>query len=222
MARIGDIGLKPFIVAIGGTTRANSTSEKAVRVALKHAEDAGAKTRLFTGPELMLPIYDPARTDRTEAETELVEALRKADGIILASPGYHGTVSGLIKNALDYTEDLSRDNKAYFGARAVGCIGVAAGWQAANSTLVALRSIVHALRGWPTPMGITINSVEQQPFDKEGNCIDESLDEKLRYMARQVVVFAVMRFTARAAYPDWELWPQTGEYFPKVSLQVAK
>lgn len=221
MSRIAEFGHKPFIVGLGGTPRANSTSERAVRAALEHARDAGAEVRMFTGPELMLPIYDPARADRSEAEHALVEALRKSDGIILASPGYHGTISGLIKNALDYTEDLSRDKKAYFGARAVGLIGVAAGWQAANSTLVGLRSIVHALRGWPTPLGITINSAEKQIFDEQGKCLDEALDQKLRYMARQVVVFAVMRFTARAAYPDWELWPQTDEYFPKMRLELS-
>lgn len=220
MARIAEIGMKPFIVGIGGTTRQNSSSEKAVRCALNYAEDGGAETAMYAGPDLMFPIYDPARTERTPEEARFVADLRRADGIILASPGYHGSISGHLKNALDYTEDMNRDPKAYFSARAVGCIGIAAGWQAANSTLATLRSIVHALRGWPTPLGVTINSAGPPLFDDDANCLDESLDERLRYMARQVVVFAVMRFTARAAYPDWELWPETGEYFPKVKLEL--
>lgn len=222
MNRIGDIGCRPYVVGIGGTTRHNSGSEKAVRCALKHAEEAGAETRMFAGPDILFPIYDPARTDRTEAETAFVEALRKADGIILASPGYHGSISGHLKNALDYTQDMYADNKAYFSARAVGCIGVAAGWQAAQATLGTLRDIVHALRGWPTPLGITINSAGPPLFDDDANCLDDDLDGRLRYLARQVVVFGVMRFTARAAYPDWELWPETGEYFPKVKIERAE
>jgi FMN reductase len=221
MSRIAEMGHRPFIVGLGGTSRENSTSEKAVRIALEHAQSAGAEIKMLTGPDLLMPIFDPLRRERSEQERSFVETLRRSDGIILSSPGYHGAVSGLIKNALDYTEDMSRDSKAYFGARAVGLIGVAAGWQAANSTLVGLRSIVHALRGWPTPMGITINSTEKNLFDDAGRCLDPSLDQKLRYMARQVVVFAVMRFTARAAYPDWELWPQTDEYFPKLRLELS-
>ena len=221
MNRIGDIGCKPLVVGIGGTTRANSGSERAVRCALRHAEEAGARTCICAGPDITFPIYDPARTNRTEKEALFVNLLRKADGIILASPGYHGSISGLLKNALDYTQDMCSDKKAYFSARAVGCIGIAGGWQAAQATLGTLRDIVHALRGWPTPLGVTINSAGPPIFDDEANCLDEDLDGRLRYMARQVVVFGVMRFTARAAYPDWELWPETGEWFPKVKIQRA-
>ncbi len=219
MSKIGEIGCNPFVVGIGGTTGRNSGSEKAVRCALRHAEDAGAETAMFAGPDIMFPIYDPRRSERTDEETAFVEALRKADGIILASPGYHGSISGHLKNALDYTQDMYADRKAYFSARAVGCIGVAGGWQAAQATLSTLRDIVHALRGWPTPLGITINSTGPPLFDESSNCLDEELDARLRFMARQVVVFGVMRFTARAAYPDWELWPETGEWFPKLKLE---
>lgn len=221
MKPIGANGAQPFIVGIGGTTRQNSSSEKAVRCALTHAEASGAKVQMFAGPQLMFPIYDPARTERSEEEAAFIDALRHADGIILASPGYHGSISGHLKNALDYTEDMSKDPKAYFSARAVGCIGVGAGWQGANATLAVLRDIVHALRGWPTPLGITINSAGPPLFDDNANCLDEGLNDRIRYMARQVVVFGVMRFTARAAYPDWELWPKTGESFPKMTIEMA-
>ncbi len=219
MNRIGDIGCRPSIVGIGGTTRPGSGSELAVRCALKHAEEAGAEVRMFAGPDIIFPIYDPAHAERTAQETAFVDALRQSDGIILASPGYHGSISGHLKNALDYTQDMHADDKAYFSARAVGCIGVAGGWQAAQATLGTLRDIVHALRGWPTPLGITINSTGPAKFDDDANCLDEDLNNRLRYMARQVVVFGVMRFTARAAYPDWELWPDTGEWFPKIRIE---
>ena len=219
MNRIGDICCKPFIVGIGGTTRYNSNSEKAVRCALDHAEAAGADTRMFPGPDITFPIYDPACAERSDPEKDFIEALRRSDGIVLASPGYHGSISGHLKNALDYTQDMHADSKAYLSARAVGCIGVAGGWQAAQATLGTLRDIVHALRGWPTPLGITINTAGPTLFDDEANCLNKDLDGRLRFMARQVVVFGVMRFTARAAYPDWELWPETDEWFPKVRLE---
>ena len=72
--------------------------------------------------------------------------------IIVASPAYHGGVSGLVKNALDYVEDLRDAKRPYLDGRAVGCIACAGGWQAAVATLTGLRSISHALRGWPTPL----------------------------------------------------------------------
>src|SRR3546814_16888896 len=68
-------------------------------------------------------------------------------------------VSGLIKNALDYVQDMAKDERVYFEGRAVGLIAVAAGWQATGTTLATLRSITHALRGWPTPMAVAVNSM---------------------------------------------------------------
>ncbi len=58
-----------------------------------------------------------------------------------------------MKNAIDLLEDLRGDSRVYLDGRAVGCIVTAAGWQGCNTTLGAMRGIVHALRGWPTPLG---------------------------------------------------------------------
>ena len=60
-----------------------------------------------------------------------------------------------MKNAIDLLEDLRGDSRVYLDGRAVGCIVTAAGWQGCNTTLGAMRGIVHALRGWPTPLGVT-------------------------------------------------------------------
>ena len=179
----------PFIVGIGGTLRPGSTTELLVRSVLDICEEHGARTRMFDGPSLArLPHYDPYSPDRTTEEVELVEAVRAADGIVLASPGYHGGVSGLIKNAIDLLEELRKDKRPYFDGRPVGLLVAAAGWQAGGITLSALRSIVHAMRGWPTPMGIAINSIEQKPFDGAGALIDESIAGQLDEMARQLAV----------------------------------
>ncbi len=94
---------------------------------------------------------------------------------MLVSPGYHGTVSGLVKNALDYIEDLRDDPRPYLDGRAVGCVATASGWQAAVTTLTSLRSIVHALRGWPTPLGAAVNSAQVE-FTADGGCTDEKVD----------------------------------------------
>jgi FMN reductase len=182
----------PYIVALGGTLRPNSSTEKALKVALRAAEGLGARTLLLGGADIDLPMYAPERPDRTPQAQRLVEELRKADGILLGSPGYHGGFSGLVKNALDYVEDMRADALPYFEGRAVGCIVTAAGWQATVTTLGALRSVVHALRGWPTPLGITINTIEPA-FDADGAVLSPRLQEQLELIAQQVVTFARMR-----------------------------
>jgi FMN reductase len=181
----------PLIVGLGGTMTANSSSERVLRHVLQECEAAGAETIMFDGHMLDLPMYGYG-TPRTENAEALIAALRRAEGVVIASPGYHGTVSGLIKNALDYIEDMAKDERPYFEGRSVGLISVAAGWQATGTTLATLRSIVHALRGWPTPMAVTVNSV-LPVFAEDGTVSDATLKAQLKVLAQQVVSFARMK-----------------------------
>ena len=179
----------PFIVGLGGTTRAGSSSERALACTMRAAASAGARTEMFDGASLNLPLYAPESPERSDGATRLIAALRNADGVVISSPGYHGSVSGLIKNALDYVEDMARDKSAYFEGRSVGLIACAYGWQATGSTLAALRSIAHALRGWPTPLGVAINSIECK-FGPDGRAENTAIGSQLDLLGRQVVEFA--------------------------------
>lgn len=179
---------RPLVVGIGGTTRHGSSSEIALRLALAAAEEAGAETLAFCGTAIDFPMYAPERPERSGTALDFIEAIRAADGVIISSPGYHGSISGLIKNALDYIEDTRSDTRAYLDGRAVGCIVCAHGWQATGSTLAAMRSIVHALRGWPTPLGATINT--SLPVFQAGTCVDADIAARLAEVGRQVVTFA--------------------------------
>ena len=179
----------PYIVAVGGTLRANSTTERAMQHVLAALERAGARTHLISGAALKLPLYQPDNNERSEGARALVSELALADGIILGSPGYHGSISGLVKNALDYAEDLRTDRRPYFTGRAVGCIATAGGWPGAVNTLGALRDIVHALRGWPTPLGAAINSADKV-FDATGACQVARISQVLDTIAGEVMDFA--------------------------------
>ncbi|HSM52662.1 MAG TPA: NADPH-dependent oxidoreductase, partial [Erythrobacter sp.] len=87
-------------------------------------------------------------------------------------------------NALDYLEDLAKDERPYLDGRAVGLISTAYGDQASVSTLLTLRGIVHALRGWPTPMGATIRT-HHGLFSPEGECLEEPARLQLELVGQQ-------------------------------------
>jgi FMN reductase len=183
----------PLVVGIGGSAREGSSTNIALLTALRHAETAGAITRFFGGQTLAtLPLYDPQIATRTTAQEEIVEAVRAAQGVIFAAPAYHGNVSGLVKNAIDLLEDLRDDPRPYLDGRSVGCIVTGAGWQACGATLNALRGSVHALRGWPTPLGVTLD-MSTSPFSSTATCSDPKLEAQLSILGRQVVEFAVGR-----------------------------
>jgi FMN reductase len=184
----------PLIVGLGGTPRADSTTERCLRLALDRAQDLGCRTRMISGPTLPTDIYEFDPAVRTPEAAALIQALRDADGLILASPSYHGSISGLLKNALDYAEDLRQDSRVYLQDRAVGCIVCAEGAQALGSTLMAMRSVVHALRGWPTPFGAAVHTAVR-PFDGQGRVVDETVRRACETVAEEVVTFA-RRWTA--------------------------
>jgi FMN reductase len=184
--------MSTLIVGIGGTTRAGSSSEKLLQFALARAREFGARTEVLAGADILLPIYAPESPERTDTARHFIEVLRRANGIVVASPGYHGSLSGLIKNALDYAEDMRGDVLPYFEGRAVGLIACAHGWQATGATLGALRSIVHALRGWPTPLGVAINTGDGS-FNKDDIGANPGTAQQLTILAKQVVQFAEQR-----------------------------
>ena len=183
---------RPLILGVGGTTRAGSTTERALSVALRAAAAEGADTVIITAANLVLPMYTTDPSTRTPAAERLVELYRRCHGLVIASPAYHGSLSGLVKNALDYAEDLRMDERAYFDGIAVGVIACAGGWQAAVQTMGALREIAHALRGWPTPLGAALNT-SMRLFDDAGECLDLTSKFQLENVGRQVVQFAAMR-----------------------------
>lgn len=179
--------VKPLIVGIGGTPREQSSTELAL---LQACEAIGneAEIRIFAGRDLLLPLYQPGAASRDAGAAALVSALLHCDGLIIASPAYHGSVSGLVKNALDYAEELSGEERPYLDGVPIGLIACAAGWQAAGQTLATLRTIAHALRGWPTPYGATIRT--EPGLFTGGTCRDPAVAADLARVGEQVLTFA--------------------------------
>jgi len=187
----------PHIVGIGGTTREGSSTEKALRYALSMCEKAGATTAIFTGLDIKdLPMYAPELPHRADVAQEMIAELRKAHGVIVASPGYHGTIAGIVKNALDYTEDLREDDRVYFSGMPVGCITTGLGWQGVVTTLEHLRAMVHSLRGWPTPLGAALNTTTPL-FDASAEPSDERARFQLETVAQEVMEFVGWRLAAK-------------------------
>lgn len=187
---------KPFIAGIGGTTRSGSSSEQALTLALNHAAAAGAETILFGGDDMVkLAMYDPDPGSMTDAARRLVEILRKADGVIISSPVYHGGVSGLIKNAIDYIEEMRGDPRVYLDGRAIGIIACGYGYQGPGPVLSQLRQTAHALRGWPTPLAVGVNSALVK--FQNGECSDAGIAKQIEIMAQQVTEFAIHRIAAK-------------------------
>jgi FMN reductase len=179
------------VVGIGGTLREGSSSLGALRRALDSAEDAGAEVELLDLRELALPMYEPGRPldDYGPEVRRFVEAVRGADALILSTAAYHGTLAGVTKNALDFTQFLARDERPYFDGRIVGLISTAGGDQAATNANGAMINVVHALRGIVAPFMVAIPQA-WRITDGDGNITDENQGGQLDQLGALVVELA--------------------------------
>ena len=64
-------------------------------------------------------------------------------------------------------------------------------------TLGQLRVIGHALRAWPTPLGVPINSADPV-WDESGELTDTTVRGQLEMLASQVLSFAHDRRSVRS------------------------
>lgn len=179
------------VVGLGGTLREGSASLGAVRRTLEAAERAGARTELLDLNELRLPMYEPGRdlADYPEDARRLVEALRGADGVVLGTAAYHGTLAGVTKNVLDYAQFLGRDARPYMDGRVVGLVSTAGGDQGAVNANRAMADVVHSLRGVVAPLMVTVPHAWKNA-DGEGNITDERIRGRLDALGELLVELA--------------------------------
>ena len=96
----------PLILGFGGGASPGSSTDQALSIALTEARRHGARTLIFGGQDLAtLPLYTTAQAGASPIGTAFIDAVRSANGWIIASPGYNGCISGIVNNAIDYIEN---------------------------------------------------------------------------------------------------------------------
>jgi FMN reductase len=181
------------IVGLGGSLARASKSRAALQRALEGAAAAGAETRLLDLRELDLPMYNPDEDEPGEAAAELIETCYAADGLLWSSPLYQGTISGALKNALDWLHLLGRREPPYLHDKVIGLISAAGGTQGLQA-INTMEFAVRALRGWAVPYVVPVASAARV-FDPAGRVKDESIELQLATLGEEVVRVAA-RFAA--------------------------
>lgn len=145
------------ILGIGGSTRDNSITLSVLRDILAMAEDAGAETTLIDVRDLDLPMYneDIPLAEQSPQLHRLLAAVDRADAFVLASPTYHGTVPGALKNVLDALNSGDTPSSSTFEGRPIGL--VAYGGPSSLNVVNALYHSVRGLRGIQVPTVVTVN-----------------------------------------------------------------
>jgi NAD(P)H-dependent FMN reductase len=120
--------------------------------------------------ELPLPLYSPDADSRDANTRHLVGVVAQADGVVLATPEYHGSISGVLKNALDYMSASEFDGKPVLSVSSSGGpVGV--------SSLTQLQAIVRNLHGINSPEWISIGGDTRQ-FGADSAPLDSGLRQR--------------------------------------------
>jgi FMN reductase len=164
------------VLGVAGSIRQGSYSTRSLKIALEYAKKQGAEVRLLDLNTVVLPLYDPSAPASKEVE-HTTEAIAWADAVILASPDYHGSISGALKNFLDYFYEE-------FAGKVFGYI--VASHEKGLTVMEQMRTAVRQCYGWSMPYGVSING----PQDFTGDEIRNTrLSNRLRMMARDLVVY---------------------------------
>ncbi|MFQ5911600.1 MAG: NADPH-dependent FMN reductase [Nitrospinota bacterium] len=192
------------VVGISGSLRKGSYTGLATETALRGAKEVGAQTQLIDLRQYHLIFCDGKEDESSYPDDvfKLRREVQQAQGIILATPEYHGGFSGVLKNAMDL---MGFDE---FEGKMIGLVGVSGGKMGAFNALNSLRGIGRALHAWVIPVQASIPQA-WEVFDGDGRMTDKDLENRVMEVGRQVARFAFLHTSEKALefLSHWESAP---------------
>ena len=154
-------------------------STRRLRIVLDAAQKFEARTRLLDLRIVTMPMYNPDSSMQSSKEIQKVtDDVNWADAFVLVSPDYHGSMSGSIKNFLDYYWEE-------FAGKIFGYICTSQ--EKGLTVLDQMRTAVRQCYGWSLPYSISVNG--EDDFNEVGEVINSVLDKRLKMVARDLVVY---------------------------------
>jgi len=167
------------ILGVGSSMREGSFGTRTLKTVLDAAGKHEAKTRLLDLRNIRMPMFNPdISNEYDEQMKKVIENVSWADAFVLASPDYHGSMSGAMKNFLDfYWEEFAGKTFGY----------ICSSHEKGLTVMDQMRTAVRQCYGWSLPYGVSING--EQDFDEKGEIVDSLLVKRLIILARDLLVY---------------------------------
>jgi azobenzene reductase len=168
------------ILGVNGSMRTDALSARGLELVLQTSSEHGAKTRTLDLRRTQLPMYNPDDNEQetNDAVREATEAVAWADCLVLATPDYHGSMSGAMKNFLDYYyTEFAGKVFAY----------ICASHEKGLTAMDQMRTAVRQCYGWSLPYGVAVHA--DTDFDAQGQIQNQNTARRLRMLARDLVVY---------------------------------
>ena len=162
----------PKILGFAGSTRKGSFNKKLIKVALDAAHVAGAQVTFLDLRDIPMPLFD----EDLEAEGGIPENVKKFrkllmehDGFLISCPEYNSSISGVLKNAIDWaTRPIPNEALlACFAGKVVTLMSASPGALGGLRGLVIVRSLLSNIRVIVLPDQIAIMKAHEA-FDIDG------------------------------------------------------
>jgi azobenzene reductase len=164
------------VLGVGSSLREGASSTTALSTALDFAKKQGAETRLLDLKQTRLPLYDPTDNQSISEIKKVHDDVNWSDALILSTPDYHGSMSGAMKNFLDYFW-------AEFAGKTFGYI--CASHEKGLTAMDQMRTAVRQCYGWSIPYGVSVSDSD----DFVNGKITLKLESRLDMLARDLVVY---------------------------------
>ena len=179
------------IAAILGTTRPGNVTSKVLALAVDE---------LSGNPEVRVTWLDPAgmelpfpgQSGDFPDRERLQAAIREADGLIFATPEYHGSYAAAMKLVI---ENLGFPS--VLAGKPAALIGAASGAIGAVKALEHLRSVLSHVGAIVLPGPVSVAGVHKV-FDAEGRCLDEAVERRTRKLAANLLDYVERSTCPRA------------------------
>jgi FMN reductase len=168
------------VLGVGSSYNQASFGTKTLKILLNKMKTYDAETHLLDLHEVDLPIFNPGSLEEPASLKiqKTGEEVNWADAFVLVSPDYHGSMSGSMKNFLDYYwEEFAGKTFGY----------VCTSHEKGLTVMDQMRTAVRQCYGWSLPYGISVNAEED--FNESGNIANDLLSKRLNILARDLVVY---------------------------------
>lgn len=169
--------MAPRILAFAGSTRTESFNKKLIRVAVEGAKDAGAEVTLIDLRDFPMPLYDgdlEASEGVPKFGMDLKRLFLDHQGLLLSCPEYNSSITGVLKNAIDWVSRPVPGEKPLecFKGKVCGLVATSPGALGGLRGLVTVRSILGNIGAIVLPDQVAVPRADQA-FDADGALKDE-------------------------------------------------
>ncbi|MBI3314126.1 MAG: NAD(P)H-dependent oxidoreductase [Candidatus Omnitrophica bacterium] len=185
--------MKPKILAFAGSTRKASYNKKLVKIAMAGAQEGGAEVTFLDLRDYPLPLFDQddeEENDFPENALKLKRKLMDHDGFLISSPEYNSSISGVLKNAIDWASRRQEGEPALvcFKGKAAVLMSASPGALGGLRGLVSVRSMLGNIGVYLLPDQVALSDAANA-FQEDGSLKDAKRQESILNLGRLLASF---------------------------------